>query len=278
LEASLATLQNTVTALQATVTTQASTIATLQTQLSTVNSSNVMALDPYLSVDTVSDARGPLVQFHGANVQVVNGSGSTATANGLGNLIIGYDEVQAAASYSSRCTIGTDPNTDVLVTDQASCTTAGGTWTDLGFKTGSHYLVMGSQNSYSRWGGIVAGFQNASTYDYASVSGGYYNTASGDKSSVSGGSGNIASGTTSSVSGGNANQASGTYSSASGGYANIASGPASNVSGGHANTASGSTSSVSGGDTNTASGDFSSVLGGGAQTAATLNLTIPALP
>jgi hypothetical protein len=34
----------------------------------------------------------PTVQFSGVNVQIVNGEGKTASVNGEGNLVIGYDE------------------------------------------------------------------------------------------------------------------------------------------------------------------------------------------
>src|SRR6202035_4175162 len=34
----------------------------------------------------------PTIQFSGANVQIVNGEGKTASVNGEGNLVIGYDE------------------------------------------------------------------------------------------------------------------------------------------------------------------------------------------
>ena len=248
-----------IAALEATVTALQNTVTALQTQLSTVTSSNVMALNPYLTVDTASDPRGPMVRFHSVNVQVVNGLGSTNTVNGLGNLIIGYDEVDT--SGNSHCTIGTTSG-DNPITDSGTCGTAGGTWTTAGFKTGSHYLVVGTQNNYSRWGGIVAGESNTSNYDYASVTGGYNNTAGGSFSSVSGGASNTAARAGSSVSGGNVNTASGYDSSISGGQYNIATADLSSISGGYSNVTSGSYSSVSGGDTNTASGTYSSVTGG----------------
>ena len=45
-------------------------------------------LASYLSVNTGTNA----VVFSGANVYVQNGSGGTSGINGLGNLIVGYDE------------------------------------------------------------------------------------------------------------------------------------------------------------------------------------------
>jgi len=245
-DARIKTLENTIATLQ-------STITTLQAQLAAVNNSQVMALNNYLTVDTVSDARGPLVQFKGVNLQLINGTGTTdGVPNGLGNLIIGYDTARNDTTY--HCSSGT-------YTSQATCQTAGETWA-VSLKGGSHYLVIGDQNNYSQYGGIVNGYHNTSNNTYASVSGGYNNTASGVASSVSGGYGNTASGQYSSVSGGYVNIASGLESSISGGAINKASATYSSVSGGGGNTASGKYSVISGGLNGTASGGGSSVSGG----------------
>jgi hypothetical protein len=188
----------------------------------------------------------------GANLHLVNGLGATATQNGLGNLILGYNEIRGA---------GDD-------------------------RSGSHVLVIGSENNYSRAGSIVAGLHNEASGDFASVVGGQYNTASGLYSSVlggfqntasglyastSGGFENSASGGSASISGGLGNVASGAFSSVSGGAGNTASGFESGVSGGTSNLASGGDASVSGGSTNTASGDSSSISGGASVTVTTIN-------
>jgi hypothetical protein len=169
-----------------------------------------------------------------ANLYIQSGSGTTGgTINGKGNLIIGYNELRGS---------GND-------------------------RTGSHNLIVGRQQNYSSYGGMVAGYDSTISGPYASVSGGYSNTASGSESSVSGGVLNVASGSQSSVSGGHGNTAYNEKSSVSGGLSNTASGPYSSVSGGNSNTASGSESSVSGGYSNTASGIQSSVSGGAYNTA-----------
>ena len=179
------------------------------------------------------------VYFTGINLQIRDGTGDTQCAgpcNGLGNLIIGYDE--------SR-TSGSD-------------------------KSGSHNFVVGMNHNYQSFGGVVVGFENTVSGAFSSVSGGNANEASGDRSSVSGGNNNIASGTFSSVVAGFDNEASGRESSVSGGVHNEASGLLSSVSGGGVsgpigtvgNVASGEKSSVSGGQANVASGAFSSVSGG----------------
>jgi len=185
------------------------------------------------------------ITIAGANLHIVSGSGSTNGAvNGLGNVIIGYNEVRGS---------GDD-------------------------RSGSHNLVVGRGHNYTSFAGIVTGYRNTISGAYASVSGGDNNTASGTYASVSGGSTNTASGTESSVSGGRANTAGATYAtvsggstnvanamyaSVSGGYGNGANATYASVSGGSGNAASGDSASVSGGRFNIASGDYSSVAGGG---------------
>jgi hypothetical protein len=176
------------------------------------------------------------VVITGANLRIVNGLGDTETTNGLGNLIVGYNELR----------------NDRFSPD---------------VRTGSHNVVVGSRNNFSSFGGLVVGAENEISGEFASVSVGFQNIASGDLSSVSGGVGNGASGFGSSVSGGIGNLASGGDSSVSGGNDNRASGLIASVSGGSFNTASGNTSSVSGGQQNTASGTRSSVSGGFNRTA-----------
>jgi hypothetical protein len=174
---------------------------------------------------------GSDITFSGVNVHVVNGTGTTTgPPNGVGNLIVGYNE---------------EP---------------GGRPVD---RNGSHNIVVGPNNNYSSFGGLVAGAYNTISGASASVSGGYGNTASGFCSIVSGGNSNTASGTDASVSGGYRNQASGPISSVSGGVGNTASGYYASISGGEENTSIGNSSSVSGGRYNKASGDWSFVGGGG---------------
>jgi hypothetical protein len=191
---------------------------------------NAMAL----SSDPSAGGTNTLLTISGVNVQIVNGLGSTETQNGLGNLVVGYNEPRGD---------GTDN------------------------RMGSHNIITGIYNNYASSGGIVGGhgnslngreefavgYFNTASGNQASVSGGYSNTASGDLSSVSGGYFNTASGYFASVSGGNRNTASGPYASVSGGYANAANAYFTSVSGGEYNTASGYAAMVSGGTSNTQS-------------------------
>ncbi len=218
------------------------------------------ALEAKLASVSLATVNGqPTVRFSGVNVQVVNGLDHTDSSNGLGNLLIGYDEVNNSGRM--MCSLGTDPNTISPVTNEMECTTAGGVWADS-HKGGSHYLVLGALNNYSRWGGLVAGTENTSNFDFASISGGRQNNASGPGASVSGGFGNIALGKLTSISGGASNVASGATASVSGGKNNVASGSTSSVTGGSVNTARGMHSSISGGWNNNANGDFASVTAG----------------
>lgn len=102
--------------------------------------------------------------LEGCDVDVLNGLGKTDSKNGKGNVIIGYNE-NVPHRY------------DIEPTD----------------RNGSHYLVLGSSNSYTSWGGMVAGAHNRALGPYGTVTGGSRNNATGYFSSVSGGRWNVAS-------------------------------------------------------------------------------------
>ena len=133
----------------------------------------------------------------GANLHLRNDAGATNTANGLGNLILGYNEVGVAGS-----------------------------------RAGSHNLVVGPQHTYSSYAGIVAGRRNSITAPLATVLAGEDNEAEGFASSVTGGAANSATGDWSAVSGGEFNWALGELASVTGGSDNVAAGDWSTVSGG----------------------------------------------
>ncbi len=190
---------------------------------------------------------GYLVTFTGANVQIVNGLGATDgepnnpedvnnyVTNGLGNLIVGYNETQASLGNGGYDT-----------------------------RYGSHNLILGDYNEYTAFGGYVGASFNTVTAPYSSIVSGSLNEVDGVDCAILGGEYNyVASDFYGTVLGGSDNEASGEYASVSGGADCIASGDSSSVSGGERNTASGSTSSVSGGVTNAASGQSSNVSGGG---------------
>ena len=179
--------------------TEALVSANADVAANTAKEPGIANLADYLTVGS------DILTISGANLMVNSGhaDGTTGgTVNGLGNIIIGYDE------------------------------------DDGDTKTGSHNLVVGKDHTYSSYGGIVVGLNNSITGAYSSVSGGSFNTASGDYSSVSGGVNSTAWGVYSSVLGGSANTASGSYSTVSGGAINTASGQHSSILGGYGNTIS----------------------------------------
>jgi hypothetical protein len=129
-------------------------ITELESQLEHLQENSVLDLDGVLSVDPSTLT----ARFSGVNVQIVNGVGQTDSVNGLGNLIVGYDE--------DRLT-GSD-------------------------KTGSHNIVVGSEHSYSGFGGAVLGYRNTIDGSYSNVTGGRDNSATGLHASVTGGFLNVA--------------------------------------------------------------------------------------
>jgi hypothetical protein len=213
----ISALQAQVASLQGQVVQQTNQVVTLQTNIATLQAALTSAT---LTLGCMSKV-GTEVFFDGCNVHIRSGGGSTdAPVNGLGNLIVGYNEIQ----YGEI------------------------------FRTGSHNLVVGRNNSYTSYGGFVAGELNAVSAPAASVSGGFQNSATGMYSSVSGGGENVASNDRSVVSGGTFNHATGSGATVSGGGFNTASAIYSSVSGGYTNQASGTAATVSGGAGRTATG------------------------
>ena len=136
---------------------------------------------------------------------MVNGLGDTQSRNGLGNLIIGYQELRV---------------------DDGEAETI-----DVNDRSGSHNLAVGFRNNYSSYGGQVVGARNTISGVLASVSGGIFNTAAGDYSAVSGGGDNTALGDYSGVVAGMGNKTSGKRSMVSGGFVNRATGTDQAISG-----------------------------------------------
>src|SRR5262249_34725559 len=88
------------------------------------------------------------VVITGANLRIVNGLGATDTTNGLGNLIVGYNELRQENPDCPRITL--------------NCT-------DI--RTGSHNVVVGEFLNFSSFGGLVVGFFNEIRGSFPSVSG-----------------------------------------------------------------------------------------------------------
>lgn len=181
------------------------------------------------------------IRLSGVNLQIVNGTGSTLTKNGAGNLIIGYQEVRGPDDF--------EPAND---------------------RSGSHNLVIGLRHNYSAIGGLIAGLHNSVTANHGSVTGGSSNRASGIAAAIPGGSFNRATGSRALVAGGAQNHASADFSTLVGGQLNSATGGfATGIGGGgpfpqNGNQAAGDFSVVAGGGSNHANGHWSFV-GGGAE-------------
>jgi hypothetical protein len=157
-----------ITALQAQVAALKETVATLQSQVTTVRNNPVLALGPYVSIDFnyENEVPPPHVVFKGVNVHIVDGSGSTkpiqSTRPGLGNLIIGYNELPGLASRYNP-----------------------------GDREGNHNLILGRYNLFNEdaFGCFVTGQNNLVSGEGSSILSGTFNQAAG-LSTVLGGTGN----------------------------------------------------------------------------------------
>ncbi len=216
-----------------------------------------MALSDVMTIESLNGVQ--TVTLSGVNFQVINGRGLTESVNGAGNIIIGYDEANRLTDQS-YCSL--DRNTaGTLIEDGTACIAAGGVFGPV-HKSGSHNLIVGSQNNYASAGAIVAGKHSTSNALYASVLGGVRNHAGNFLATVVGGQENVALGNSSTVAGGNFNTTRGQHATVSGGQRNLASGGAAAIAGGSQNVASGIASSITGGTENIAAGIFAVVVGG----------------
>lgn len=186
--------------------------------------SSISALAPYLQVDSSTHD----VFFVGANVNIRSGTGHTeGDLNGLGNLIVGYNE----SSSDTR--------------------------------TGSHNLIVGSLHSYDSLGGIVGGYDNALAAPYSTAAGGRGNLAAGNYAFIGGGYENTGTdGLYTAILGGEHNEVSGNYASVAGGSFNTASGVQASIAGGREGQATEYNSAISGGYQNQATASYATVSGG----------------
>ena len=229
--------------------------------LTTADKETLLAVLPYVKFVKEGIDKKPTIQFSGANVQIVSGAAKETELNGLGNLVVGRDEEPGAQTGSGNLIVGTF---------KQSFTSYGGflAGADNTVKAGSASVSGGEFGVASGLRSSVSGgFENTASNEGASVSGGQENKAAGIGAEVSGGLFNEASGTASWVSGGAENIASEDFATVSGGFLNTASGFGASVSGGSHNKAGGEGAAVSGGSANSAHGGLSSVSGGEKNTA-----------
>ena len=171
-----------------TLASSANAAGNLETRVAALEAQNTALMDLLAGASRVGDT----LVLEGMNLQIINGLGSTdgdqgsgPQVNGLGNLIVGYDENSGSDN-----------------------------------KSGSHNLVVGPRHYYSSYGGLLGGANNVVIGAYSSVSGGEGNTASGFSSHISGGSHNNVSGHRSNILGGRNNDVSHQYSIVLGGNGN----------------------------------------------------------
>ncbi len=215
----------------------------------------------HMSIEYLEDGKGgqvKTIRFTGVNVQIVNGLDSTESINGVGNLIVGYQELGNEREPDDR--------------------------------TGSHYVVVGRRHNYSQFGGIVAGESNISAAKYGCASagrrnkadgqwsatlGGGFNRAGSDQAVVVGGDFNFAGSSSAVIVGGSGNHAvppgpgsSATKAVVVGGFDNRSMGQGSVIVGGRYNETSANYSGILAGTNNTCLGDsqgggsFSAIVGG----------------
>ena len=156
----------------------------------------------------------------GANLRLVNGTGSTDQVNGRGNLLVGYD---------ADC-VGCD-------------------------SPGSHNIVLGLDNAYLSHSGLITGARNTLHGAYSTVLSSMDSTANVRAISI-GGTHNAALGTGSVVLAGRDGTSSGADSAVLSGTQNLSEGVMSVVIGGSENQACGAASTVTGGVGGTATQDL----------------------
>lgn len=150
-----------------------------------------------------------------ANLQVVNGTGNTESANGLGNIIIGYNEV-----------------------------------INLCARDGSHNIVLGFDNAYQSWSGFVSGSDNLINDPFDMCLSGFSNRAFGENNILIGGRDNLTTGVNNVIVAGDLHTISGDNSVILGGreHTITPAGDYDTITGGEGHTISGSFGSISGGD------------------------------
>jgi hypothetical protein len=246
-----ATLEGQVAALQAEV-------KSLQAQLIAIQQNNALKLGPFVTVDLNPEVGvvGPHIVFHGANIHIVDGMGSTNLTNGTGNLIIGYDEDPGLAptfTFPGQVPIPFNGTTSVVGTPVALQT---------GDRSGSHNLVIGRWHKFTTtaFGGFLAGEFNVIQNEADSITGGLLNISNpqGMWETIVGGAGNsVGAFPGSTILGGEYNDVAAPFTTVVGGYSNLAQNNYAVTLGGSNNQNNGAYSVILGGSNN----DSTNVLG-----------------
>lgn len=229
---------------------------TLAGKVAAIESNKALELGDYVQVLDGPEVHGyTTVRFSGVNLQVVDGNPENRTVvpgNGLGNLIVGYNE----GGGVEMCSAGLSED------DKTTCESNGWVWSDT-HKSGTHNLVVGPYHNYAGSAGTVMGYKNGITGTGSTITGGINNLAFALFSSISGGEFNRADGRAGSIVGGLSNHSSYyNHVVVVGGMENRGQSDYAVVVGGEKNLATGFGAVAIGGKTNVARGDNSVVLGG----------------
>lgn len=230
-------------------------VALLESKVAAIEGNTALQLDGLVRVDnsTINNLVGPHVIFEGANVHIRSGQGFTwhwdkvaHPPNGLGNLIIGYNENSSRdRSGSHNLVVGEGhsyPGFASLLTGMSN------------YAADYSALIGGDTNSASSWSAVVGGYHNTvDNQDYSSVIvGGYLNTVKDVGGGIAG---------YSLILGGNNNQIGlgyenvligGSYSSVTGGH-NV-------LTGGNQNSVNGNSSLLLGGTNEVSSGTLDTLI------------------
>jgi len=206
-------LQNVLNVMAQTLLAQAATIDSLQSQLNS-QSEDLALLNPLLNLLPMANhfdyvGSSQTMVLSGVNLQINNGSGvSYGVQNGVGNLILGYNEVEGGYHL---------PDGSLAAGE---------------VRTGSHNVILGPGHTYTANGGLVGGYNNTLSSKGGCLLSGQSSLAGGNYAAVLGGMDNRATGNHSCISGGHSNTASGDRASVSGGLLNQSAGIATSILGG----------------------------------------------
>jgi len=165
----------------------------------------LISILPYIKFETKGVDGKPTIIVSEANLEVNNGASKTSTVNGTGNIVLGYDE-----------------NKELK-------------------QTGSHNLILGSEQTYETYGSILGGSSNTDTNNGSDAFlAGTDNIVEAVGASVGGGKENNARGLDASITGGKDNKAEAAYSGIGGGNENTTRGELSYIAGGMTNVTKGS--------------------------------------
>jgi hypothetical protein len=177
------------------------------------------------------DSRGDVV-FQGTNVLLKNGGGTTSSANGKGNLILGYNAYDGEDRSGSH---------NLIIGDHNSFWGTSGLVVGELHELGGHgsAILSGTQGLMRADASVIVGGHTSDvTADFAAAIGGAHNTITGAFGTTIGGYNNTAAGDYAAAGPGRENSATGPYATAMGGALNLAEGDSSAVFGGYAVEAS----------------------------------------